>query len=631
MTVGAASSTPTLCINTALTAITHATTLATGIGVATGLPAGVTASWAANTITITGTPTASGVFGYTIPLTGGCGTVNATGTITVTANMTAAAASSTPTLCINTALTAITHATTLATGIGVASGLPAGVSASWAANTITITGTPTAAGVFAYTIPLTGGCGTVNATGTITVTANMTVGAASSTPTLCINTALTPITHATTLATGIGVASGLPAGVSASWAANTITITGTPTAAGVFAYTIPLTGGCGAANATGTITVTVNMTVGGASSTPTLCINTVLTPITHATTLATGIGVASGLPAGVTASWAANTITITGTPTASGVFAYTIPLTGGCGTVNATGTITVTPENTVVRTSGPGTDAQTICTNTLLANITYLTTGATGVAVTGLPTGITSSWIGNVITISGTPTVSGPFTYTITLSGGCGTVSTTGTITINLSLVPTFTAEPGATACEGSDVTYTTQPGQINYIWNISGAAGTDYSITSGGTPGDNTLTLKWITSGSKTVGINYTTPGGCTAITPTFSTATTISSLPTAANAGPDQTGIVMCGLTSATLAANSPVVGNGSWSIVGGLGGSITAPNSPTSTFTGTAGTAYVLRWTISNAPCAASTDDVNITFNQIPTVANAGPDQSGVAMLV
>ena len=88
-------------------------------------------------------------------------------------------------------------------------------------------------------------------------------------------------------------------------------------------------------------------TVSAASSTPTLCINTALTPITHTTTGATGIGTATGLPAGVTAAWAANTITISGTPTASGTFNYTIPLTGGCGTVNATGTITVTPANTV--------------------------------------------------------------------------------------------------------------------------------------------------------------------------------------------------------------------------------------------------------------------------------------------
>jgi hypothetical protein len=73
-------------VNTALTpSITITTTGATGIGTATGLPAGVTAVWASNVITISGTPTASGTFNYTIPLTGGCGSVNATGTITVSA------------------------------------------------------------------------------------------------------------------------------------------------------------------------------------------------------------------------------------------------------------------------------------------------------------------------------------------------------------------------------------------------------------------------------------------------------------------------------------------------------------------------------------------------------------------
>ena len=168
---------------------------ATGIGTATGLPAGVTAAWAANTITISGTPSASGTFNYTIPLTGGCGTVNATGTITVTPANTVGSG------LINTDIVyqhgpyanhtyhnrgnrnRHSHRFTCRSHCGMGS------------NTITISGTPSAAGTFNYTIPLTGGCGTVNATGTITVTPANTVGAASSTPTLCIDTALTPITH----------------------------------------------------------------------------------------------------------------------------------------------------------------------------------------------------------------------------------------------------------------------------------------------------------------------------------------------------------------------------------------------------------------------------------------------------
>ena len=166
-------------------------------------------------------------------------------TIIITPINTVAAASSSPTLCINTLMTSITHTTTGANGIGTPVGLPAGVSAVFALNTITISGTPTESGTFNYSIPLTGGCGTLYATGTITVTSIMTAATPSSSPTLCINIALTPdITIATTGATGIGASTGLPAGVTAAWASNTITISGTPTASGTFNYSIPLTGGC---------------------------------------------------------------------------------------------------------------------------------------------------------------------------------------------------------------------------------------------------------------------------------------------------------------------------------------------------------------------------------------------------
>ncbi|MBN1952483.1 MAG: hypothetical protein JW801_14875, partial [Bacteroidales bacterium] len=107
--------------------------------------------------------------------------------------------------------------------------------------------------------------------------------------------------------------------------------------------------GCSSVSDPMSLTVTPENTAGLASATPTLCINSPLTAITHATTGATGIsddgddtGV-NGLPTGVSATWAADVITISGTPTASGTFNYSIPLTGGCGTVNATGTILVNP------------------------------------------------------------------------------------------------------------------------------------------------------------------------------------------------------------------------------------------------------------------------------------------------
>ena len=476
-----AGSTTTLCLNTLLPVITHATTGATGIGTPTGLPAGVTASWSGDVITISGTPSATGTFNYDIPLTGGCGTFSATGTIIVNPDNTVTAASSTPTLCINTALLiAITHTTTGATGIGTATGLPAGVTASWATDTITINGTPSVSGIFNYSIPLAGGCGGV-ATGTITVIPNNTVSAGSST-TLCVNTLLT-ITHATTGATGIGASTGLPAGVTASWAGDQITITGIATTTGTFNYDIPLTGGCGTFSATGTIIVNPENTVAAGSSAPTLCINTPMTAIIHATTGATGVGTSTGLPAGVTASWLANAITISGTPTVSGTFTYSIPLTGGCGTYAATGTITVIPSNTVTAASS----TPILCVNTSLVPVTHFTTGATGIGTpTGLPVGVAASWLGNIITISGIPTVSGVFNYTIPLTGGCAAVNATGTITVNPAPTGiTISPTPSATTCAGIAVNLT-----------VTGTPGTVITWTGSATP----ITIG--TSGSASVSV---------------------------------------------------------------------------------------------------------------------------------
>ena len=493
----------TVCINTAISNITYSTTGATG-ATFSGFPAGLTVGWSSNTVTISGTPSTAGTFNYTITLTGGCGNISTGGTINVSANNTAGTASSTPTVCINTAMVPVTHLTTGATGIGSATGLPAGVTAAWAANTITISGTPTASGIFNYSIPLTGGCGSVNATGTITVAATNTVGAASSSPNLCINTALTPVTHTTTGATGIGVPSNLPAGVTASWASNTITISGTPSAAGTFNYTIPLAGGCGSINATGTITVRATNTASVASSTPTLCVNTALTSITHTTSGATGIGTATGLPAGVTASWAANTITISGTPTASGTFNYTIPLTGGCGTVNATGTITVTPANTVTLTSGVGTNNQTVCNGTAITNITYSTTGATGATVTGLPTGVTGNWSGGVVTISGTPSATGTFGYTVTLTGGCGTTTANGTINVNALPITSVITGSATPACSATGVAYSvTSTAGSTYTWTVPTGA----TVATG--QGTNSITVNFGTTNGN-VAVTERNAAGC-------------------------------------------------------------------------------------------------------------------------
>ncbi|MFZ6011807.1 MAG: gliding motility-associated C-terminal domain-containing protein, partial [Bacteroidota bacterium] len=85
----------------------------------------------------------------------------------------------------------------------------------------------------------------------------------------------------------------------------------------------------------------------------------------------------------------------------------------------------------------------------------------------------------------------------------------------------------------------------------------------------------------------------------------------PTVAAAGPDQN---VCSGT-VNLAGNTPTSGTGAWTIVSGAGGSITTPSSATSSFTGVAGTMYVLRWTISSPGCTPTSDEVNIQINSLP----------------
>ena len=95
-------------------------------------------------------------------------------------------------------------------------------------------------------------------------------------------------------------------------------------------------------------------------------------------------------------------------------------------------------------------------------------------------------------------------------------------VTVNPLPVPTFSAQP-ADLVINSDVSYTTESGQSNYNWTIPGNLNTDYSITSGGTTADNTLVLKWLTTGQKTVSINYTNVNNCTGTIATSSNSITV------------------------------------------------------------------------------------------------------------
>ncbi len=69
-------------------------------------------------------------------------------------------------------------------------------------------------------------------------------------------------------------------------------------------------------------------------------------------------------------------------------------------------------------TSAVGTDNQSVCVNSAITSITYSTDATLIASSSGIPSGVSASLSGNILTISGTPTTStgSPYNYSISSS-----------------------------------------------------------------------------------------------------------------------------------------------------------------------------------------------------------------------
>ena len=391
---------------------------------------------------------------------------------------------------------------------------------------------------------------------------NTVIAASSSSQTVCINTPMNNITFNTTGATGIGTASGLPNGVLAAWASNTITISGTPTAFGTFNYTIPLTGGCGSVNATGTITVP-DITFGTPSATV-ACLNTPIsfTMLTNgATGIGTGTGTAMGLPNGVAAVWANNTITISGTPFTSGIFNYSIPLIGNCGSVNATGTITINSQTPT--TVGPDLN---ICQYSTLVLPTNSTNNITG---TWTPATVNTSNAGTTV-------------YTFTPDAGQCATTATLSVTVNELPSVSITASSTTPVCAGTGVT-------------LTGTGANTYSWTGGISNG-----VSFIPIATAPYTVTGTDLNGCSNTT---QVTVTVNALPSVSITASQ---IRVCAGTSVTLTGT----GANTYSWTGGISNGVS--------FIPIATAPYTVTGTDLNG--CSNTAQVTVTVNNIPTLTNS-----------
>ena len=369
------------------------------------------------------------------------------------------------------------------------------------------------------------------------------------------------------------------------------------------------------ASSAGTYTVTYTFTDGVCSNSTTASVTITALPtavISYSPPLcATGTGnvTQTGQAGGIYTSTAGLVIdAVTGAinlgASIPGIYTVTYSFTAGsCANTTTTSvTILALPTATIAYAGSP-----------------YCATGTGSVTQTGQAGGTYSSTAGLVIdAVTGAIDLvtSTAGTYTVTYTFTDGTCSNTAAASVTILALPTASISYASPLC-AIGTGNVTQTGQ----------AGGAYTSTAGLVIDAATGAIDLVASALGTYTVTYSfTDGTCVNTT---TTSVTIIAQPTTAAAGPDQIDAATCGLTSVTLAANTPVVGTGLWTVVSGDGlGTFVDATSPTTVFNGTAGVTYVLRWTISNAPCTASTDDVTITFNQAPTVADAGTDQTSAA---
>ena len=221
-----------------------------------------------------------------------------------------------------------------------------------------------------------------------------------------------------------------------------------------------------------------------------------------------------------------------------------------------------------------------------------------------------------------------------------GIVSTTGRITIPASgssdftmasvttLIPRAKLAPTGPVCGSSGIPVTFSapipvPPNYRLTYTVNGGAPQTVVITPAMMPykiPTNPVTSQII----QLTGFSYNTDavgaGGLTGVVD--GTTATAYANPTAADAGIPQS---LCGITSANLSGNIPVIGAGVWSIVlPNFGGTVITPTNPTSQFNGLNGKSYTLKWKISNGTCTSSSN-TNVNFTLLPDAPVASPNQT------
>ncbi|MFO1406393.1 MAG: putative Ig domain-containing protein [Steroidobacteraceae bacterium] len=359
----------------------------------------------------------------------------------------------------------------------------------------TLSGTPTANGAFTFTVTSTDSLGyTGSRAYTLTIAVPLIAIAPTTLPngrqnvayaqTVTASGGAAPYAYAVTVGT-------LPAGLTLAAGGA---LSGTPTVNGSFTFTVTATDSQGFTSARGyTLVIAVPaITVNPASPLPvgrqfaaysqTLTATGGVAPYTYAVT--TG-----ALPAGLSLSTGGG---LSGVPTVSGSFSFTVTATDAQGFKGArayTLAVSAGPVIALAPSSLP-TGGQDLPYSVALG-----ASGGTapyGYALTSgfLPAGMTLSGTGQ---LSGTPSVSGTFGFTVTATDAQGYIGSRA-YTVTIVAAPTITIAPGSLPSGNEDLAYS------QTIVASGGNAPYAYVVSGGSLPAGMTLSSDGVLSGSPTV-----------------------------------------------------------------------------------------------------------------------------------
>ena len=710
-TITLAVANPTLTLNTNTTNASVAAGASTPMSVTTaggngfssavalsvsGLPSGVTGTFAptsiaspgsgSSTLTLAAASSAStGSSTLTITATGGGVTKTQTVNLTVSpapsfalsansSSASVAAGSSTPI----TITTAGSNGFSSAVALSI-SGLPSGVTGNFAPTTIASPGSGSSTltlaaassastGNSTLTITAVGGGLTKTQTVTLTVSPapSLTLSASASSASFAAGSS-TPITITTAGGNGFSSAvalsvSGLPSGVTGTFAptniaspgsgSSTLTLAAT-TSASMGNSTLTITAAGGGITKTQTVTLTISpapsFTLSANSSSASVVAGS-STPITITTAGGNGFSSVvalsvSGLPSGVTGTFAptsiaspgsgSSTLTLAAALSAStGKPTLTITAVGGGVTKTQTVTLTVSPAPSLSLSTNSSSASVAVGSSTPITITTAASNGfssAVALSISGLPSGVTGTFAPTSIASpgSGSSTLTlaaasaastGNSTLTITAAGG----GITKTMTLNLAVspAPTFTLSSSATSgsiASGASTPVTVTTAVANgfssaVALSVSGLpAGVTASFapTSIASPGSGKSTLTLTASASAPAGnssLTITAAGGGVTKTQTFSltvTGTFALSI-SASSAGVARSGSVPITVTTAGgTGFNSAVALSAS-----GLPSGVTASFAPTSIATPGSGHSTLTFSAGTNAVVGVSTVTITAT---------------------